>query len=130
MTPHPNDAVLRNALAAFSSGDPTLLQTAFASTVIWRVPGRSPLAGVYRGQPAVFGFFATLQRETNHSFRVQPLSQFANDEGGIFVDRLTANRGAKALDIELVLRVRISNGQIVEGIDHFHQEHLWDAFWA
>ncbi len=34
-----------------------------------------------------------------------------------------------AADVELVLRVAIANGKITRGIDHFHQEHVWDAFW-
>jgi hypothetical protein len=29
-----------------------------------------------------------------------------------------------------LLQVTVENGQIVEGIDYFHPEHAWDAFWA
>jgi len=25
--------------------------------------------------------------------------------------------------------VKIRDGRIVEGVDHFFQEHLWDLFW-
>lgn len=44
------------------------------------------------------------------------------------VAAFSAGDGA-ALDVGLLLHVTIRDGQIVEGVDHFHQEHLWDAFW-
>lgn len=53
----------------------------------------------------------------------------ADEAGGVFVDRITAERKGRTLDVRLCLAVTIRGGRIVEGIDHFHQEHLWDAFW-
>jgi hypothetical protein len=49
--------------------------------------------------------------------------------GGVFVDRITATRGGKRLDVGLLLHVTIRDGRIVDGVDHFHPEHAWDAFW-
>jgi hypothetical protein len=43
---------------------------------------------------------------------------------------LTAERNGRKLDVGLLLHVTIVNGQIVEGVDCFHPEHLADAFWA
>ena len=40
----------------------------------------------------------------------------ANDAGGVFVDRLTAEREGKKLDVRLLLHVTIRGGQIVEGV--------------
>lgn len=130
MTEHRNITVMKRALAAFASGDAGELAGAFAQDVVWRVPGQSALAGEYRGHAEVFGFFGELMRRSNGTFRIEPVEMFANDGGGVFVDRLTAARDGRTLDIQLVLHVRIEDGQIACGTDHFHKEHVWDAFWG
>jgi ketosteroid isomerase-like protein len=129
MTDHPNLDVMRQAVAAFGAGDGAALARLFSSDIVWRVPGKSRLSKVYRGQAETFGFFAQLMQETGGSFKINPVMMFANDSGGVFVDRITASRNGKTLDVGLLLHVTIRDGQIVEGVDHFHQEHLWDAFW-
>jgi ketosteroid isomerase-like protein len=130
VTEHPNLQVMRRTLDAFGSGDVATLAQVFSKDVVWRVPGKSVLAKDYKGQEEVFGFFGRLMELTNGTFRVQSLDILANDTGGVFVDRLTAERNGRTLDVRLLLHVAITRGQVVEGIDHFHQEHLWDAFWA
>jgi hypothetical protein len=59
---------------------------------------------------------------------VDSLDMFANDRGGVYVDRVTAERNGRKLDVTLLLYVTIKDGQIVEGMDCFHHEHLWDGF--
>jgi uncharacterized protein len=130
MAEHPNLDVMRRALKAFQTGDVPTLTQVFAQDVVWRVPGRNPVARDYRGQAEVFGFFGRLMELTNGTFKVQSIEVFANDRGGVFVDQVTAERNGKTLDVRLLLHVTISGGQITEGVDAFHQEHLWDAFWA
>jgi uncharacterized protein len=129
MTEHPNLHLMRRTLEAFRTGDAATLSQVFSTDVIWRVPGTSALAKDYRGQAEVFGFFGRLMELTQGTFRVESIEMLANDESGVFVDRVKAEREGKRLDVELLLRVRIRDGQIIEGVDHFHQEHAWDAFW-
>lgn len=130
MGDHPNLQVMRKALAAFQTGDMPALTRLFSKDVVWRVPGKSRMAGDYKGQAAAFGFFGRLMHETNGTFKVESIDMFANDRGGVFVDRLTAERNGRKLDVPLLLHVTIKDGQIVEGMDGLHHEHLWDAFWA
>ena len=130
MSAHQNLQLMRRTLDAFLSGDKTTLAQVFSTDVVWRVPGKSFLAKDYAGQEQVFGFFGRLMELTGGTFRVESLDMLANDTGGVFVDRLTAERNGRKLDVRLLLHVTIRQGQIVEGFDHFHQEHLWDAFWA
>jgi ketosteroid isomerase-like protein len=120
---------MRRALDAFRSGDGARLTQLFSRDVVWRVPGKSVLAKDYRGQDEVFGFFGRLMQLTGGTFAVESVDMFANAAGGVFVDHLTATRNGKRLDVRLLLHVVIRDGQIVEGVDCFHQEHLWDAFW-
>lgn len=130
MPEHPNLALMRRVLAAFSAGDIPALSSLFTKDVVWRVPGRNSLAKDYRGQEEVFGFFGRLMELTAGTFRVENLDMLANDRGGVFVDRLTAERAGKKLSVRLVLYVTFRDGQIAEGVDHFHQERVWDEFWA
>ena len=112
MAEHPNLEVMRRALKAFQTGDlPTLTQV-FAQDVVWRVPGRNPVARDYRGQAEVFGFFGRLMELTAGTFKIQSIEVFANDRGGVFVDQVTAERNGKTLDVRLLLHVTISGGQI------------------
>ena len=67
---------------------------------------------------------------TDGTFKLDSIDMFANDTGGVFIDRISATRNGTTLDVGLALHVTIRNGQIVEGVDHFHQEHVWDAFWT
>ena len=130
MSDHPNLGVMKRAVQAFREGDGATLAQVFATDVVWHVPGRSSLAKDYRGQAEVFGFFGRLMELTSGTFALESLDMFANDRGGVFVDRVTAERNGRKLDVRLLLQVIIKDGQIVEGFDCFHQEHLWDAFWA
>ena len=130
MTEHPNMTIMRRTLDAFRSGDMPTLAQLFAKDVVWRVPGKSLLARDYEGQEEVFGFFGRLMELTGGTFRVESVDMLANDRGGVFVDRLTAERNGKKLDVRLLLHVTIRGGQVVEGLDCFHHEHLWDAFWS
>jgi len=127
---HPNLRVMRRTVAAFQSGDLATLAEVLSKEVAWRVPGKSFLAKDYVGHEEVFGFFGRLMELTSGTFRVESVDMLANDAGGVFVDRLTAERNGRTLDVRLLLHVAIRSGQIVEGVDHFHQEHLWDAFWS
>jgi len=129
MPEHPNLSIMRRTLAAFQAGDIPALSKLLSPEVIWRVPGTNHLARDYEGQEQVFGFFGKLMELTSGTFRVSSIEMLANDNGGIFVDEITAERAGRKLNVRLMLHVVIRNGQIVEGIDHFHQEHLWDAFW-
>ena len=130
MSDHPNLQIMRKALTAFQTGDVPALTQQFSKDIVWRVPGKNRVAGDYKGQAATFGFFGQLMQETNGTFKVDSLDMFANDRGGVFVDRVTAERNGRKLDVPLLLFVTIKDGQIVEGMDCFHHEHLWDAFWA
>jgi ketosteroid isomerase-like protein len=130
MSDHPNLQVMRSALEAFRAGDIATLSRVFSPDITWRVPGRNPMANTYAGQAEVFGFFGRLMELTGGTFRIDSLDMLAGDSGGVFIDRVRAERDGRQLDVRLLLHVTIRDGQIVEGVDYFHPEHDWDAFWA
>jgi ketosteroid isomerase-like protein len=125
-----NLEVMKRAVAAFVAGDMATLSTLFAPGVVWHVPGRHMLAGEYRGQAEVFGFFGRLMEETGGTFRLEPIEVLPGENVGVYVDRVRAERKGRSLDILLLLRVTIHEGRITEGWDCFHQEHLLEDFMA
>ena len=46
---HPNVLRYRDALRAFNNNELETAKNAFSSDVVYRFPGRSPIAGEYRG---------------------------------------------------------------------------------
>jgi len=125
-----NLQLMRRTLNAFLTGDGATLAQVFSEDVVWRVPGRSAMSGEFKGQAEVFGFFGSLMEKTAGTFHVESLDMFANESGGVYVDRLTATRDARSLDVKLTLHVLIRDGRIVDGTDYIHPEHAWDAFWV
>ena len=111
----------------FLSGDmPTLAQSSRGR----RVAGSGQkflqrLRGTRGGRRLLRG----LMELTGGTFRAFP-GHAGHDAGGVFIDRPDAERNGRRLDVRLLLHVTIRRGQIVEGVDHFHPEHVWDAFWA
>ena len=52
-----NATIVRKAYDDFANGDiPAVLQ-AFDTSIIWHVPGHSPLSGDYKGPDEIVGFF-------------------------------------------------------------------------
>src|SRR3954465_12706209 len=60
MADHPNLELMKKGYDAFSKGDLESLKDLFAEDIIWHVPGNNPIAGDYKGQDEVFGFFMRL----------------------------------------------------------------------
>ncbi|HET7482919.1 MAG TPA: nuclear transport factor 2 family protein, partial [Actinomycetota bacterium] len=97
MAEHPNAARLREGYAAFASQDIEKLNEFFADDIVWHVPGRSPLAGDYKGKEEVFGFFMKLAGlAPNFSFDVHDC--LANDDHAVALLTAHGERNGKILD--------------------------------
>ena len=130
MADHPNAALMRRATEAFSKGDITTLKQIIAEDAVWHVPGRSQVAGDYRGHDQIFGYFAKLMELTGGTFKVDLHDVLATDDHVINLDRMTASRGDKTLDMDLVLVVHPKDGKIAEAWDLFSDQYGWDDFWS
>jgi ketosteroid isomerase-like protein len=54
----------------------------------------------------------------------------ATDDHVVNLDRMTATRGEKKLDQDLILVVHPRDGKIAEAWDRFSDQYAWDDFWA
>jgi uncharacterized protein len=59
-----NAALVRRGYEAFNSADMKTLTELFDERAVWRVPGRSSLAGDHEGRESAFAYFGRLGQET------------------------------------------------------------------
>src|SRR5438309_3193308 len=115
MEPHQNVAIMQRAYEAFNTGDMNTL-TELMDETVWHLPGRSSMAGDYQGSGATLAYFGRLAQETGGTFRAE-LQHMAGDGdrrvGGI--QRSTADRNGKHLDVANCIGFELKDGQVTDG---------------
>ncbi|MFN2543020.1 MAG: nuclear transport factor 2 family protein [Actinomycetota bacterium] len=94
---HPNVDRLNQGYDAFEKGDLDTIRQLFTEDIVFHVPGRSPLAGDYRGQDEVFGFFGKLVELTGGTFKIERHAVLADDAHGAVLTTVTGSRDGKTL---------------------------------
>ena|SRR5437868_15252359 len=131
MSADDNAATMRRAYAAFNSGDMNTLIALFDDGVVWHLPGRSRFADDYQGRDATLGYFGQLAQETGGTFRAELQHLLADDEDrAIGIQRSTAQRDGKHLDVGNCIIFELKDGRITDGREHFHDLYAWDEFWT
>jgi len=126
-----NVAVMRRAYEAFNTGDIDTLTALFDESAVWHLPGRSSFAKDYQGREATLAYFGQLAQETGGTFRAELQHLTADDEGRVVgIQRSTADRGGKHLDVGDSIVFELKDGRITDGCEHFHDLYAWDEFWS
>jgi hypothetical protein len=131
MTAEQNAAVVRRGYEAFNAADvPTLLEV-FDENAVWHAPGRSPVAGDYRGRDATLGYLGRLGQETDGNFRAELLHLTADDDGCVVgVQRTVTERNGKRLEVGNCIVFKLTDGRITDVTEHFSDLYAWDEFWS
>jgi ketosteroid isomerase-like protein len=109
-----NVALIRRGFEAFASGDMEKLREVFHRDAKWRSAPAGVLGGDRYGLDAIFTMFGQLQRETNGTFQCVP-NAFAPTGNQVFVRAIvTANRGARSLEDDVVLLYTLEDQRIRE----------------
>jgi ketosteroid isomerase-like protein len=87
-----------DSLETFNSGQVSGVDH-FAPDVVFTVPGKSALAGIYRGREGVSDFFGGLHSRSGGTFKVEPREVLANDEHMVLFLHLTGQHDGKSLDV-------------------------------
>ncbi len=127
---HPNEDRFREGYEAFQKGDLETVTGFFTDDVVWHVPGNSPLSGDYRGKDEVLGFFARSMELTGGTLRIEVHDVLANDEHGVALTRVTAEREGRSLDSLNAHVVHITDGMVSESWFHSQDQYADDEFWA
>jgi ketosteroid isomerase-like protein len=73
MNEHPDETLVRQVYAAFSSGDVGGLVELLLPEVVHRYPGANQLSGEHRGRDVVLTFYGRFAELTAGTLRVDPL---------------------------------------------------------
>jgi ketosteroid isomerase-like protein len=131
MGPDENVATMRRAYEAFNAGDVETLTQVFDESVLWHLPGRSAMASDYQGRDATLAYFGRIGEETGGTFRAELQDLTADDDDRVVgIQRSTADRNGKHLDVSDCIVFRLKDGRITDGREHFEDLYAWDEFWS
>jgi ketosteroid isomerase-like protein len=131
MGEHPNVMRSRDAYAAFGRGDLDALREQFADDVVWHVGGRSPLAGDYKGQDEIFGFFGKLFEMTEGTLSIDIHDILANDEHTCVLVTMSAKRGDRMFEQRAVHVFETDEDGRTKAFWSFEEDQAaGDEFWS
>ena len=126
-----NAAIMRRAYEAFNRGDVNTLIELFDESAVWHLPGRSSMANDYQGRDATLAYFGQLAERTGGTFRAELERLTADGEGRVIgIQRSTADRDGKHLDVGDCIVFQLRDGRITDGREHFEDLYAWDEFWS
>jgi ketosteroid isomerase-like protein len=126
---HPNAELLRKAYDAFNKGDMDFLrQKVFTEDVMAHAPGKSSLAGDYKGVDEVFSMFQNLFERTSGTFQVEVHSILADDEHGAVFSKASGQREGKSYEGNTVELYHFKNGKVSEFWPLDEDQYAWDEF--
>jgi hypothetical protein len=124
------ESLVRRTYQDFESGDLDLLGVVMAQEVIWHEPGRSSLAGDYKGPEEVLGFLGELKALSSGTFKIEVLDVLSEPERAVVLQRETAMRNHKILDVIAAVEFEIHREKITEVTVYQHDTYAFDEFWA
>ena len=126
-----NVAIMRRAYEAFNTGDLDTVGEIFDESAVWHLPGRSSMANDYHGREATLAYFGQLAQETGGTFRAELERLIGDDDDRVVgIQRSTADRNGKHLDVRDCIVFQLKDGRITDGREHFHDLYAWDEFWS
>ena len=127
---HPNEDLLRTGFEAFGRGDMEAVGKLFTDDVVWHFPGKSQLAGEYRGKEEVLGFLGKSFELSGGTLKLEIHDILANDEHGTVLTHVTGQREGKSLDDNSVQVFHIRDGKVSESWIHPGDLYAGDDFWS
>ena len=98
--------------------------------VVWHQPGRTHLAGDYTGPKAVLGLLAELRVRSGGTFHVEVLDVLSKPERAVVLQRETATRNGRNLDVVAALDFEIHHEKITEVTVYQADTYQFDEFWV
>jgi len=121
---------VKRIIALFHTGRVEILRAFLAEDIIWRVPHTHPLAADIIGIDAVTAFLTRARAETGGTLTAVPVEIAINGPVIFCLMRVTACRGGKRLDQNVVTLWRIRDGKISERDLFMEDTAAADEFWS
>jgi uncharacterized protein len=103
----------------------------FHEQATWVLPGASPIAGEHCGWASIRDdFLARLGLLSGGTFRAELLDVAVGERFVVAVQRATAHREGKRLDITACQLMSIKDGKILSVRGHYSDQQALDDFWS
>jgi uncharacterized protein len=130
VTEHPNATVVRSLYAAVNRKDMDVLTALFGPDVTLLMPGRSPLAGLYSGRDALFGFFGRLAQASNGTYHAELRELYTGESSVVAIHHGTGTNGDRTLDATGALMFELTDGVVTAVTVHHRNQDGWDDFFS
>ena len=130
MTDADTASVVRAAYEAVERGDLAGLFELIAPDAAWHVPGDHPLAGTHRGHDAIRGFLTGLRARSEGSLRVHLEELAIGEHRVVALQRVTAARPGRGLDVSMCVVYRSARGLLTEARYFVDDQRQYDGFWS
>lgn len=131
MTEHPNTTLIRQAVEAFNQGNPGAVMALIDEDAVFHVPGRSPIAGKYRGKAEIGRFFQQMSRLSDGSQQIDLKGLLTGgDDLVVAIWMARASRQNKTYEGLAGWIFKLQNGRIIEGRNMQENQAAIDAFWS
>lgn len=127
---HPNAALVRRAYAAQARGDLDTYLALLAEDFVLRIPGRSQIAGEYRGRDEMRRHFAEIAALSGGTFRTTVHDVTASDEHVIALVEATAERDGVAVKLPRIHVWHVRDGELSELWLHPVAQQAFDIYWG
>ena len=129
--PHRHLVTMRETIAAFNRGDLARVGELVHPDIVYRIAGKSPVAGEHRGIGAFIELLEQVKRRSGGSVQLEVQDALADDRTVMLMSRITARREGRTLDQAQAYWYRFGpDGRIVEGRTIPIDLYAFDAFWA
>ena len=93
--------------------------------------GPEPDGRGLRGHRGHLAYFGQLAEKTGGTFRAELQHMAAvGDTRVVGIQRSTADRNGKHLDVDNCIVFELRDGRVVDGRERFEDLYAWDEFWA
>jgi ketosteroid isomerase-like protein len=127
---HPNAARARRLFAAFAAGDSETMQAGLAEEIVWRIGGRSVIAGEYRGRAELFAQMRRWSELTQGTYRARFQSAVADDSKVVAFYRATGTREGRTIDLDQLLVATVDDGRWTQVLALPTDQYAFDEFWS
>lgn len=126
---HPNVLAYLAAIEAFNRDDIAAIGDYVHPDLVYRIPGRSRIAGEFRGIAGFVEAMVRLRDESAATIELTPSVVLADDHNVIARATVAAERHGKKLATENCYAFRFVDGKVAEGqvflSDPDHVEEFW-----
>jgi ketosteroid isomerase-like protein len=127
---HVNETLVRRAYVAQAEGDIDAYLDLLSEGFVLHIPGRSRIAGVYRGRDEVRRHFREIAALSEGTFRTEMHDVLASDDHAVGLVNALAERDGRTVDLRRVHVWHVSDGALRDLSLYPADQLAFDGYWA